>query len=41
MKKYECQGCLLVVEEIPKFKKGECQNDIQHHFTEIEVSDDN
>lgn len=35
MKKYRCDCCDLEVDEIPKFKEGECPNDIQHYFREI------
>ena len=32
---FECQGCLIEVEEIPIFKENECSADIQHYFEEI------
>ena len=32
---YKCEGCGLEVEEIPKFKKKECPEDIQHFFRKV------
>ena len=36
MKKYKCSECGLEVDKIPKFKKGECPEGIQHYFKKIE-----
>ena len=33
-KMYRCD-CGLEVEEIPKFKEGECSEEIQHYFKKI------
>lgn len=35
MKKYKCLDCGLEVEEIPKFKKKECEGKTQHSFAPI------
>jgi len=33
--KYRCNCCDLEVDKIPKFKEGECPEDIQHYFEEV------
>jgi len=33
---YKCSACGLEVEEIPRFKKNECPQDIQHYFINLE-----
>ena len=37
MKNYKCECCGLEVDEIPKFKKNECPNDIQHYFFPFKI----
>lgn len=34
--KHRCSVCDLEVEEIQKFKEGECPFEMQHYFVEVE-----
>jgi len=33
-KKFRCSACDFECDKIPKFKEGECPNEIQHYFKE-------
>ncbi len=37
---YKCEGCGLEVAEIPRFREGECPDDVQHYFRKREDPED-
>jgi len=35
IKMFRCSACDFECEEIPRFKEGECPNEIHHYFEEV------